>query len=619
MFKRHQRCALLCTVVLALFSACRKEETPVFRLIDHLTPDGVLETPLARLRDHFPILTQTAAGVDLPTAKIEGREYVLLPSRAPLLAQAGADRPERLTVRRDGQIIPPLEARSSDAAGWVWLKGEALTRADIYLKPGERFDTSVFLPPGPAVIEISGYPTGDAPRALRVEVNGRVAGEVAIGSEGSVRLSAEAVLGENSLGVVFSGADASAAKPGLVASKAVRISAILVRSMSDLVLIARPSAERTFQGSYAVEYATLPEDVVQWMASSLQVAPVFGRDGWLLLYALEHYALADAGSGDNPFAVKKKLKAENNVTFNALMAPAPSRLAVPCRIPGGAILKFGTGFAERISENAADAVTFRIVLESGERHDVLFERVVHPGLAERKASVSWQSVALDAWSGRKGRLVLETEGEAAYPAPAFWANPQIVPGKAEPSPSKDRVPPNVILISIDTLRADHLRCYGYARETSPAMDALASDSALFENARSHAPYTLSSHASILTGLLPTSHQVLQLDQSLDASALTLADRFRSRGYLTAAIVGGGQVSARYGMAKGFDLFDERAWIHQENDLAGLHYGRVANWLKDNRSVPFFLFIHTYQPHDPYDAPAPWGRMFLAPDAPWPSA
>lgn len=615
MFKRLPRGVFLCALFPALFSACRKPETPVFRLIDRLTPEGVLETPLARLRAHFPVLTQTAAGADIAVFKLEGREYGVLPTRAPLLAQAEADRPERLVVRRDGRELPPLEARDADAAGWVWMKGEALTRADIYLKPGERFDASVFLPPGPAVVEIAGYPTGDAPRALRVEVNGRVAGEVAIGAEGSVRLPAETVLGENGISVVFSGDDA--ARPGAAASKAVRISSILVKSMADLVLIARPNGERAFQGSYDVEYATLPDDVVQWMASSLQVAPVFGRDGWLLLYALEHYALEDSGSGPNPFAVKKKIKAENNVTFNALMAPAPTRLAVPCRIPEAAVLKFGIGFAERISESAEDTVHFRVVWESGGGRDVLFERRVQPGLADRKSNVSWQSVALDGWAGRKGRLLLETEGPAANPAPAFWANPVIVP--AEGAPAGDRRPPNVVLVSIDTLRADHLRSYGYARETSPAMDALAADSALFLNARSHAPYTLASHASILTGLLPTRHRALQLDQSLDASALTLADRFRSQGYLTAAITGGGQVSARYGLAKGFDVFDERAWVHKDNDLAGLHYGRVANWLKDNRSAPFFLFVHTYQPHDPYDAPAPWGGMFLAPGARWPRA
>lgn len=614
---RSLRGALLFLIVLALFSACRKREASVFRFIDHLTRDGVLESPLADLRAHFPTLRKTVAADDLDVMKIEGREYGVLSTQAPLLALAGEERPEHLIVRQDARDIPPLEEKGSNSAGWIWMKGEALTSADIYLKPGERFDSNVFLPPGPAVIEISGYPTGDLPRALRVELNGRIAGEVAIGPEGSVRLPAEAVLGENSFRIVFPDLPSSAAEPPSPQAKAVRLSSILVKSMSDLVLIARPAGEPAFKGSYTIEYAALPEDVVQWMKSSLQVAPVFGRDGWLLLYSLEHYALQDAGSGDNPFSIKKKIKVENNVTHNVLMAPAPTRLLVPCRIPARAVLKFGIGFFERISESAQDTVTFRIAFEFEGQRSVLFTRTVHPGLAQKEEIVSWQSVNLAKRAGQTGRFVLETEGTGGNPAPAFWANPQIVRSEAEPSAG--RVPPNIILISIDTLRADHLRCYGYARETSPAMDVLASDSALFLNARSHAPYTLSSHASILTGLLPTSHQVLQLDQNLDASAVTLADRFRSEGYLTAAITGGGQVSARYGLAKGFDLFDERAWVHKDNDLAGLHFGRVANWLKENRPSPFFLFIHTYQPHDPYDAPAPWGRMFLREDAPWTSA
>jgi arylsulfatase A-like enzyme len=543
----------------------------------------------------------------MTTLKIEGREYGAVPTDAPLLAKVDAALPERLSVRGDGREIPPLDAAKPGAEGWIWMKGEARASGNVYLNPGERFDASLLLPPGPAVIEISGYPTGPAgsERALRVEVNGRPAGEVRIGVEGVARIAGETVLGENAVSVIYP--DATEGRP-------VRLSAVIVKSMADLVLVARPAGERAFAGDYRFEYAVLPDDVVDWMRSSLQMSPVFGTDAWLSLYALEHYALSDGGSGDNPFAIKKKIKHENNVTLNILMAPAPSRLSIPARIPDGAVLKFGIGVADRSGGSPGDTITFRVVFESGGKRGVLFLREVEPDRLAKDEAVSWQSVNLAKRSGERGRLILETEGTGAAPIPAFWANPHIV--RAAPGPEAEGGRPNVILISIDTVRADHLGCYGYPLGTSPAMDALAAESALFLNARSHAPYTLSSHASILTGLLPTSHQVLQLDQSLDASAVTLADRFRAAGYLTAALVGGGQVSARYGLAKGFDVFDERAWVHKDNDLAGLHFGRVANWLKENRPSPFFLFVHTYQPHDPYDAPAPQGRMFLEADAPW---
>jgi len=615
---RKRRVLLLSLLALVLGSSCRRRETPVFRFIDNLTRDGVLESPLSDLRSHFPILTRTVDAADVATLKIEGREYGAIPTEAPLLAKVGEALPERLTVRRDGRDVPPLEEMRADAEGWVWMRGEARVNINVYLKPGERFDANVLLPPGPAVIEISGYPTGppDSPGMLRIEINGRAAGEVAIGPQGVVRLAGDAVLGDNTISVVFSGSRPAAA--GSVArEKAVRLSSILVKSLSDLVLVTPPEGERMLRGTYGLEYTALPRDVVEWMRSSLQLSPVFGRDGWLSLFALEHYALNDSGSGDNPDFIKKKIKIENNVTFNVLMAPPPSRLAVSCRVPSRAVLKFGIGLLERSGGEEGETVAFRIAFESEGRRSILFTRDLRLGNLAKDETVSWQSVNLAKRAGQTGRFVLETEARGGNPVPAFWANPQIV--RAEADPSAKRVPPNVILISIDTVRADHLRCYGYARETSPAIDALASDSALFLNARSQAPYTLSSHASILTGLLPTSHQVLHLDQSLDTAAVTLADRFRAEGYITAAIVGGGQVSAKYGLAKGFDFFDERAWIHKDNDLAGLHYGRVANWLKENRPSPFFLFVHTYQPHDPYDAPAPWNRMFLDEDAPWSSA
>lgn len=172
-------------------------------------------------------------------------------------------------------------------------------------------------------------------------------------------------------------------------------------------------------------------------------------------------------------------------------------------------------------------------------------------------------------------------------------------------------PWNVILISVDTLRADHLSCYGYQRETSPHIDALAAEGVLFENCLAQAPATAESHMSIMTSLYPSAHGVMALPRATRKSedTPTLARIFKDHGYATAAFTGGGQVSASYGFDDGFDLY-------VENDFAKAGPHRIPDnemyqWLDKNSKKPFFLFYHTYITHDPYLPPPPYNELFDA--------
>jgi arylsulfatase A-like enzyme len=156
----------------------------------------------------------------------------------------------------------------------------------------------------------------------------------------------------------------------------------------------------------------------------------------------------------------------------------------------------------------------------------------------------------------------------------------------------------VILITIDTLRADHLGFHGYARETSPFLDSLASKSVVFMGAVSSSSHTAPSHASIFTSLHPVQHRVLTNGQRLDESFFTISDLFKSHGYETAAFT---SVNFLRGLGQGFDLFD--APIGQQKEgwryrAAPKTVDQAIAWLTDpQRSRKIFLWIHLYDVHE----------------------
>jgi arylsulfatase A-like enzyme len=171
----------------------------------------------------------------------------------------------------------------------------------------------------------------------------------------------------------------------------------------------------------------------------------------------------------------------------------------------------------------------------------------------------------------------------------------------------------VIVVDIDTLRADHLGTYGYARATSPNLDAFARRGVRFDWAFSQAPYTLPSQTSILTGLYPSRHLVLHEGDKLAPDTVTLAERFADSGFITAAFVDGGFLKAHFGLDQGFaTYFDLNGGGVREGE------GRIREWLERHRGEKFFLFIHTYDVHTPYAPPEPFRARFASlVDAPSP--
>jgi arylsulfatase A-like enzyme len=154
---------------------------------------------------------------------------------------------------------------------------------------------------------------------------------------------------------------------------------------------------------------------------------------------------------------------------------------------------------------------------------------------------------------------------------------------------------NVIFISIDTLRPDHLGCYGYAPPTTPSLDAFRRDAILFREVTAHAPTTLTSHASMFASLIPTHHGASHLrGRPLSDEVVTLTEVLREDGWQTAAFVGGGQLAGIYGLDQGFDTYDDGGQLFQSTVDSALA------WLDQREQRPFYLFLHTYEVHHPYE-------------------
>ena len=178
--------------------------------------------------------------------------------------------------------------------------------------------------------------------------------------------------------------------------------------------------------------------------------------------------------------------------------------------------------------------------------------------------------------------------------------------------------PNLVLVTIDTLRADRLGCYGYRAGETPNLDQLAKRGAVFENAVTHTPLTAPSHASIFTGLYPTAHQVRDTGGFvLGAAHATLAQILQQRGWDTAAFIGASVLKRQFGFSRGFAVYDDEMPPPDPHRVSGDYaerraavvVDRASKWLDARSAKPFFLWVHLFDPHSPYDPPAPFKEKF----------
>ncbi|MFC2141492.1 sulfatase, partial [Acidobacteriota bacterium] len=338
-------------------------------------------------------------------------------------------------------------------------------------------------------------------------------------------------------------------------------------------------------------------------------APLEGPD---IRYPTHSAPLDEAGISSNPLDLKRRLRL-GGTERNTLFAPPGSEYAFEVTLTADSVLEFAVGIVREAAFTASGqgnevggaGVDFRVELEIQGRKRTLFQEYMTGPPAAEEPGIAFAQHRLDLpYEAEEARLSFVTRGES--PCFSFWANPILF--RQESSGL------NVILISVDTLRADHLGSYGYSRDTSPHIDALAEDGIRFANAYSSSSWTLPSHVSLMTSLHGVRHQVYHDDERMDPGLVTLAEHFQSRGYSCAAFTGGGFVSPAYGFAKGFDTYDVGSGHVLNQDSADRVYRFVSPWIDRHKDRSFFLFLHTYQPHSPYACPMPYKTMFLNDDS-----
>ena len=227
---------------------------------------------------------------------------------------------------------------------------------------------------------------------------------------------------------------------------------------------------------------------------------------------------------------------------------------------------------------------------------------------------TWEDVSVDLqpWAGQDVTLSLGLDSDVPGQI-GLWGGPVV---RAAHPPADDARPQGVILVMCDTLRADHLELYGYERATAPHLTRLAGEGVTFTSCYSQATWTKASSASLLTSLYPTTHRVTDIGMRLPASAVTLAEVFRDAGYATvslSSILFTGKFS---NLQQGFEVVHEATSLPpQRRSKTALPYlNRLTPWLEKHRDEPFFVFLHVFDPHDPYAPQTPFDQRWASAEA-----
>ena len=317
-----------------------------------------------------------------------------------------------------------------------------------------------------------------------------------------------------------------------------------------------------------------------------------------LLFDREYLAETPSGVGWQGLA---------EIYHESLVAKAPETISIPLTLPERPWLDLSIGTLEE------GAVTFEVTVTpvGGEQTPMLARTVTTPD--------RWHAVPLelDTFAGQSVTLSLSLDS-ARQGAIGLWGSPAIrnhdsaPPG--QPSELASTAPQGVILIMADTIRSDHLSTYGYARETTPVLQRLAVEGSLFRDAIAQATWTKVSTPSILTSLYPASHTVRDTPDRLPSSATTLAEVFRAAGYATMSFSSVTFTGQSSNLHQGFEVVHEGA--SRTGDKRGKsareYVDRLIPWLQTHRDVPFFVFLHVFDPHSPFEPRPPYDTMWADP-------
>ena len=305
----------------------------------------------------------------------------------------------------------------------------------------------------------------------------------------------------------------------------------------------------------------------------------------------------------------------DEVYLESLVSRAPESLSFDVSLGARPWLDLTLGTIDNLP------VTFRVDasrLDGADRTRLLAQTLT---TAER-----WERRRLDlaAYAGETLRISLSLAADADG-AIGLWGSPVVRHDGARPAPAAQEPPASsagslgvrprgVILIQVDTLRRDHLDVYGYERETAPVLSRLAAEGATFRRATAQATWTKVSTPSTLTSLYPLSHGVRDFADRLPAGAETLAEQYRVAGYATLAYSSVPFTGQFSNMHQGFEELHESSSVDSSDTskTAREYVDRLSEWLGTHRDVPFFVFLHVFDPHDPFEPREPYATMWADP-------
>lgn len=355
--------------------------------------------------------------------------------------------------------------------------------------------------------------------------------------------------------------------------------------------------------TYTLETRALPGVITAADTRHILVRPIdakgasFEIESMRLVFRKEHLAAVPSGLG---------WQGLSEVYRETLVGRSPEVIRLAVTLPARPWLDLGVGTVDD------EPVTFRVAVQDGGAEKALLERTV-------TTPHRWEPATVDlaAFAGRKVTLILALEAERPGVL-GFWGAPAVRshgpdPARADSAP--DAGPPQgVILVWADTLRRDHLGAYGYGRPTSPRIDRLAREGALFQDCVGQATWTKVATPTVMTSLYPSSHGVHDFSDRLPGSAVTMAEVYRDAGYATLSMSSILFTGKFTNLHKGFEEVHEDTSLpdRESSKTARIYVDRLLPWLEAHRDVPFFVFLHVSDPHDPYRPSPPYDTLWADP-------
>jgi arylsulfatase A-like enzyme len=305
-----------------------------------------------------------------------------------------------------------------------------------------------------------------------------------------------------------------------------------------------------------------------------------------------------------------------DVFRETLVSRTPERITFALDLPSDPFLDLAIGTVDD------SPVTFRVEARAGDDATELLRRTV-------STPHRWHSVPVELGqlAGRGVDLSFTVEAERPG-TPAFWGTPVVRNRNGRPrlaaasSPSRESVigrdtppPQGVILVIADTLRRDHLQPYGYERANAPVLTRLAGEGVLFLDAIVQGTWTKVSVSSIVTSLYPSTHGIKDMPDRMSAGVTTLAEAYRSAGYATFATSSVPFTGKLTNLHQGVEVLHESTSVpeldHSDSKTSRTYTDRLFQWMEEHREVPFFAFLHVFDPHSPFEPYRPYDSLFLS--------